>query len=110
MQFASLPTAAAPCRWGLFVTRSISYKRGFFWARRLFDGQELEATRVDACASSHLEDSRKKENARDEYRKDAKANGKRNTAKSVQHGIVARLACLIGTKFAAARPKATQSN
>ena len=57
-----------------------------------------------------LKTSRKKENARDEYRKDAKANGKRNTAKSVQHGIVARLACLIGTKFGAVRPKTTQSN
>ena len=83
-----------PAYCGLFVTRSFSYKPGFFWARRLFDGQELEATRVDARASSHVEDSRKKENTCGKYRQNTQANRRCDTAKGVQHGIVTRLAGL----------------
>ena len=54
------PLRPASCR--LFVTGSFSYKHSFFWTGRLFDDQEPEATRVDANAGSHLEDTRKKEN------------------------------------------------
>ncbi len=37
----------------------------------LFDDQELEATRVDASAGSHLEDTRKKENTCGKHRENA---------------------------------------
>jgi hypothetical protein len=50
----------------LSATNICSFRLGGY-----FDGQELEATRVDASASSHLEDTRKKENTCGKHRGNA---------------------------------------
>jgi len=49
---------------------------------------------MDCRPRPHLEDAGSQEKARFSYRQDVKANGGRNAAKSVQYGIIARLACL----------------
>ena len=53
--------------------------------------------------SSHVENTRPKENARGDDRQNSKANRRCDAAKGIQFGFVARLA---GLKFPPANPKA----
>jgi hypothetical protein len=58
---------------------------------------------VDTSTSSHVEDTRPKENARGENRQNTKANRRCDAAKGILYGFVARLA---GLKFPPANPNA----
>jgi hypothetical protein len=62
-----------------------------FLIQRLLDGKKsLEAPFVDIIRCPHLEDSRKKENARSDHRPNFKANGGCYAAKNIQYGLVTR--------------------
>ena len=60
----------------------------------LVDGQEIKTPCLDNCRCSYFEDSSKKEKASAEYRQDLKAERGGDTAKGIQHWIVAGFASL----------------
>lgn len=57
-------------------------------------GQKIEAPRLDIRARSHVEGTCEKEKTSGNHRSDLEADRRRDTAKSIQHRIIARFASL----------------